>query len=484
MPDHKQGVLDTLITNRTGLVLNDNRRANLDRVVTDLLSRLHIADPEALARQLDLLPFTDELWQQLLQAITVGETYFFRNRAHFHALREYVLPDLISRRRTQRNFTLSLWSAGCATGEEPYSLAILLHEMLPDLAAWHITILGTDIDLASLERARRGVYRSWSFREETPAYLRGRWFTSQDTPNDGHIGGQYVLSPSIRNMVTFAPLNLNADDYPTLETSTKNIDLLLCRNVTIYFSEEETRRVAGRFLRALSDDGWLVVGHSEPVATVYQDFVPRNFSGAIFYQKAEPQEMPPLVPPPVSLPQAKVMYHQEVQSFQTMQPSHPKSLSSSRLVSVPAHPDDNGAVSTGLEGRQREAASETWQLAKAAADREAWKEALDLLDTVEADDQLLPHVHYLRALILLQQGAVETAVNALRQAIYCDPNFALAHYTLGDLYDRQGQRKQSRRHWRAAQLALHGLPPEQKLPLDDDVTVEMLNGLLNHRLDP
>ncbi|MBN1966610.1 MAG: protein-glutamate O-methyltransferase, partial [Anaerolineae bacterium] len=189
--------LYSLITNRTGLLLDENRQENVRRVIAALNDAGDVSGPAALAQELAHTPFTHRLWQQVLEVITIGETYFFRNQAHFNALREQVLPELIARRRAQGTLYLRLWSAGCATGEEAYSLAMLLHDLLPDRATWHISILGTDISLGNLERARRGLYRPWSFRSETPPDLQARWFT----PAGDHV----ELDPAIRRMVTFAP---------------------------------------------------------------------------------------------------------------------------------------------------------------------------------------------------------------------------------------------------------------------------------------
>lgn len=465
MPETGFEDLYRLITARTGLLLDDNRRTNVRRITADLLGA-SASTPATLAQKLAHAPFTDAQWQRLLQAITVGETYFFRNKAHFAALRETVLPTLIARRRRQGNLFLRLWSAGCATGEEPYSLAILLRDLLPDFANWQISILGTDIDLANLERARRGLYRAWSFRGETPDYVRDRWFTP--------VGDHYELAAEIKYMAHFAPLNLLEDNYPSYDSGTMNIDVLLCRNVTIYFNERDTRAVAQRFLRALHDEGWLIVGHSEPLATNYAGFTPENHPNAVFYRKAPPEQaanaQPASTAPPPRPP---------VSSFVT---TPPPAVPAPPPVTPPA-PARPAPAEAPADDEER---PDLWAQAKAAADRENWDDALGLLGQVEqaADDLFQPHVHYLRALILLQMGEASGALKALRQAIYCDPGFALAHYTLGDLYDKQGQARQAQRHWRSAQNALSDLSPEQPLPLTEELTVEMLAGLLLHRLGP
>lgn len=165
--------------------------------------------------------------------LTIGETYFFRNAAHFAALRERVLPELLERRAGVGS--LRLWSAGCATGEEPYSLAMALADALPASPPWQVSILATDLNPQFLERARAALYGAWSFRE-TRDELRERCFTPE--------GPRWRLRPELRRQVLFARLNLAEASYPAVANGTVALDLIFCRNVTIYFDEATRRRVA------------------------------------------------------------------------------------------------------------------------------------------------------------------------------------------------------------------------------------------------
>ena len=270
-------LLYELIHERTGLRLSDTQQQDLIRLIQNpdvfpALPNLH--EFFILLRD---QPTDSEAWQSVIRCVTVGETYFFRNQAQFTALREGVLPGLIEKQRSIGAKQLRLWSAGCATGEEPFSLAMLLRDLLPDIDTWHITILATDINSANIERAQRGLYRSWSFRHETPSDLRDRWFTPDEA--------SFQISPVIRRMVDFRLINLTSDDYPSFETGIMNLDLIVCRNVTIYFDQKTTEDIAARFHRALNADGWLVVGHAEPMSAVYQGFGARNFPDTVLYQK-------------------------------------------------------------------------------------------------------------------------------------------------------------------------------------------------------
>ena len=425
-----QAVLD-IIQARTGLRANNGRFDAVVHVIDEVLASMHLAGVNSLLPALTTSAFTDPLWQTLIQAITVGETYFYRDQAHFEALRTRVLPQLIAERRKAGNKVLRLWSAGCATGEEPYSLAMLLHELLPDIETWRITLLGTDINLVFLERARQGVYRPSSFRQETPQHLRNRWFTV--TPEGYH------LDRAIRDMVTFSPLNL-AENGSSFQGRAMQVDLIMCRNVTIYFDQTATTTIIGGFYRALADEGWLVVGHSETLSTMYRGFTVCNFEKAVLYQKTAAA-----VPPP------------------TRQP----------VPQSPAPAQDDHQQST----------ESTLAQAKEAADSEQWDEALAHLAQIEPEHLLRPEFHYLHGLVQMAAENAEKALWSLRQAVYCDPTFALAHYSLGELHERRGEYKLAMRHWRHALAALAELEPQHHLPFADGLTVEMLQGLLIYRLD-
>ncbi len=434
-----------LIQGRSGIVLDHHKRADVQREVDLLLAENAFASAEDLHGYMVDAPFTDPVWQRLVIPITIGETYFFRNQAHFAALRHHLLPNLIEKRRKTGFHQLRIWSAGCATGEEPYSVAMLVRELLPDWHQWMVTILATDINNQFLNRAREGLYSERSFRGETPDWLRDRWFTP--------VGRHYQLADDIRRMVRFMPLNLLGDDYPAYDNNTMNMDIIFCRNVTIYFDRDTTGQIVSRFHQALNEDGWLIVGHSEPQAVVYEAFTPRNFERAVFYQKSGENAFARMLtevaaPPPE--------------------------------VHIPPPPPPRPPIQVEM----RQPAIDYWMQAKAAANVEQWEMALEWLAKADDDDMLQPHVHYLRGLIRMQMEDLAGAIVSLRQAIYCDPGFALAHYTLGDLHARRGADREALRHWRRAQKALDGLDPEMPIPYaEGDLTVEMLSSLLKYRIE-
>lgn len=435
-----------LIAVRLGVAFNDHR----EKLLQNALSRLLSADLTlpALLTKLAVEKETHPLWRTIIQTLTVGETYFFRNQAHLKALRENVLPELINRRRRAGDRHLRIWSAGCATGEEPYSLAMLLHDLVPDIEMWSIDLLGTDINEEFLERAKTGFYRSHSFRGETPDWLQQRWFRAKE--------GGFELVPAIRRMVRFESLNLINDEYPV----TNAMDIVLCRNVTIYFDRRQTQQVMNRMYDVLGVDGWLIVGHSEPQPEVYDAFITRNFENAVFYQKSSQEKRVTRAAPfsfAVSEPKPIVV----MPTPQTARLSVPV------LVAEAAPEPDQVRL---------------LEQALAAANGEDWDQAFRLLEQAERNDVLLPQLHYLRGLIHLQMSDLKSATEALRQALYCDPSFALAHYTLGELHEKSGAIAEAHRHWQRARKALAEHDPQETLPFGNDLTVEMLSGLLDYRL--
>jgi chemotaxis protein methyltransferase CheR len=265
-----------LVRQKSGLQLANYRLPDLVRVIEELADKTGLSEPNSLYELLCQSNSSGRAaLDQFIGALTVGESYFFRNRPHFDALEKKILPQLIESRQHVKR--LRIWCAGCSTGEEPYSIAILLKRLLPDIARWKILILATDINRTALQKARTGLYRAWSLRQ-VPSQIESLYFTTQDTFN-------HQIRSDIRQMVTFSYLNLAKDIYPSILNNTYKLDLILCRNVLIYFDQSMFKQVVGRLYNTLLDDGWLVVGHAEPSPEIFRQFKAHCFPRTIVYQK-------------------------------------------------------------------------------------------------------------------------------------------------------------------------------------------------------
>jgi chemotaxis protein methyltransferase CheR len=264
-------------------------------------SRLNAAVQKVLPRSgcggvAELLASLDEAshprWlYDLVESLTVGETYFLRDLAQTAALREIVLPEAVGRRTNERR--LRLWSAGCSTGEEVYTLAILLKER--NLAAdWDVTLLGTDVNRESLRAAREATYPAWSFRATPPA-IRETYFETH--------GNAWRVKESLRRMARFAWINLGAD--PLLPPLTE-LDVIMCRNVTIYFDEAATQRLYRALVSALAPGGWLVLGPSDPLPIDREGLERVDVTDAVLWRRVPTQaERRPKTPPRVAIPIAR-----------------------------------------------------------------------------------------------------------------------------------------------------------------------------------
>jgi chemotaxis protein methyltransferase CheR len=226
----------------------DCRQYKVNFLKRRLAVRMRIRGAESYREYMRLLD--DDEYTKLFQSLTINLSYFFRDETAFEAVRDKVLRTLIQEKAKGRSRLIRVWSAGCAGGEEPYSIAILFHELLgKDLKDWQVRIYATDLDTGTLEKARRGVYNEFSFRGVDPKYI-ARYFNPLSQ-------GEYAVKPEVAALVRFERLDLIADSPP------RRLDLILCRNVMIYFSREQQLRLLAIFHHSLRDGGYLVIGKTE-----------------------------------------------------------------------------------------------------------------------------------------------------------------------------------------------------------------------------
>lgn len=268
-----------LLADRFGLALTGHDDQALGQALSAAADVAGVSHPETLPAMLRLVPEEHPALAALVDRLTVKESFLFRAPDDFAALGEQVLPALIDARRAAGHRRLRIWSAGCATGEEPYSLAILLHGLLTDRQDWHITLLATDISPAALAAADRGTYGAWSLRE-TPLHIRVQHFVAAG-------GEQLAVKPALRQMVTLSSLNLAGDRYPLIATNTTDMDLVLCRNVLMYFTPEAARAAFGRLAAALAPGGWLITNPVEAPPQLPGALQPAQFPGAVFFRKGD-----------------------------------------------------------------------------------------------------------------------------------------------------------------------------------------------------
>jgi len=247
-----------LVAEQTGINLSEGKR---EMVYGRLARRLRERGIGSFAEYCKLLEGDDGEIIHLVNAITTNLTSFFRENHHFEYLRNTVLPELLDHNRHSRR--LRIWSSGCSTGEEPYSIAITLKETLPANHGWDVKILATDIDTNVLDRARRGVYAQDGVRNLPPERVQ-RWFRRGAGTNAGKV----QINPALQELIRFRQLNLMSEPWPMKG----RFDVIFCRNVVIYFDKPTQKRLFARYAQVLDARRHLFIGHSETLFQICDEF--------------------------------------------------------------------------------------------------------------------------------------------------------------------------------------------------------------------
>ena len=264
-----------LIAKHTGLEIRERDKVALSEKIFLRMKALKLGIPEIYYQLLNSsAPESNQEWQKLVILLTNIESFFFRDQDQFSILRNHLIPELIQRKQNDKK--IRICSAGCSSGEEAYSLAILLKELLPDLEQWNLMILGIDINQDALQKAKTAIYRPWSFRGVDVKIMQ-RYFKL--------INNQYHLEPSIKQMVKFQILNLAKDLFPCPSSELRDLDLIICRNVFIYFEPSAIAKVLNKFYDALQPLGYLITGHSELYGQNLIQFQTKVFPESVVYQR-------------------------------------------------------------------------------------------------------------------------------------------------------------------------------------------------------
>jgi chemotaxis protein methyltransferase CheR len=424
----------------TGLEYYANREDDLARFLHKRLNNLQVQDCAAYLKILqDPLRGPPEL-DEMIEDLIVPETYFFRHQEHFDSLRDVVLPDLLARNRARRS--LHIWCAGCADGSEPYSLAILLErEMAAELVGWEVEILATDISRRLLAHARIGKFQDWALRATSDEVKRACFLKK---------GKSWQIAARYKRWISFEYHNLAEDAYPPASGVPGAFDLIVCRNVMIYFAPELMQKTIQRFHEWLVESGWLLVGPSEPNITFFTAFEALNAPGVTMYRKAPP-----------SLP------------FSTS--SNPGATGQPAAVVSPGPSEKTSPAS--------QAVAATLTEVRILADRGEWANAASCCEQVLRKDRLNAPVHLYHALVLEQMGRRRQAELAFKRAIYLDRQSALPHYYLGLFLRSQGETQRAALSFQNALELLAAREDGEVFPDADGMTVAEMKKLAKTHLE-
>lgn len=477
--------LCTLLEARAGLLVGSDRHDALRQAMQEVLRHDRIPDYDKLISDVEKAEKHDETLLAIIERIVIGETFFFRDDSQFKALREVVLPSILEYRGTT-NRCINILSAGCSSGEEPYSIAMLLNELLPEPMGWTIHLVGGDISQHALTKARAARYGEWSFRG-VPTRFINRYFKRQ--------GMYYELNDEIKRMVRFQPLNV-ADGIPFID-----LDLIMWRNVAIYLSPEKIRQVAAACFRALRDDGWLFVAATELSQEYFRSNEVVQIGDAMVYRKNGAREKPYVTLPP--LPELSPS------PPRVTSPAFPLGHSTGRHVTLPP-PEKSAAFpsppSAAQDASPCELAERMWKQGEVSRAVELLNgltrsepRALYLLARIHADrgdhekaeeicSRYLDHVpdsldgYYLLAMICQADDKEALAAEALRKAVFLDRDFVMGHWSLGVLYCKLGKPKAAHRHLLHARQLLHKMPPHHTVAHSDGQTAGRILTSTDHAL--
>lgn len=486
MLDTTLAKFNDLIASRMGLSFPEERWPDLERGVTLAAREFGHKDAESCIQWLlSSLPTQAQI-EILASHLTIGETYFFREEKTIEALEREILPDLIRQRRSGYRH-LRFWSAGCATGEEPYSVAILVSKLLSDLKDWNITILATDINSRALKKALSGVYSEWSFRD-CPPWVKERYFRKTRD-------GRYEIIPDIKKMVTFCYHNLVEDPYPSLLNGTNAMDVILCRNVLMYLVPEKARKVVQGYFHCLTDTGWLIISPIEVSIMGHPQLHASNLhTGISIYRKnshklevdllsmSEPSTSPFTTTAVLveSSPDISVGLQQEAAEVVTSEKS--KYEEALILYGEGHYPEAEKAI-IGLLSRNQANDEAMTLLARIYANQGKLPQAQVWCQKAIAIEKLNPGYHYLLATILQERGQFREATISLKQALFLDPDFVPAHFTLGMIAYHQGKSREWRKHFENALLLLNKYRQEDLLQ-EAGITAGRLTEIIRSTISP
>ena len=475
--DEELEEINRYISEHTGITYAKARLRELERPLLAACKEASADENEICIETITRQSHKKEFLERLIRHITVGETYFFRDQKVFAYLRDELLYNLIQERRKAGTCFLRIWSAACSSGEEPYSIALLLKYLIPDISSWDIFILATDINEYALQKAREGIYSRWSFRDE-PIIPIGKFFTP--LPDN-----RFRLDDSIRSMVRFERMNLIQRTGFINTVHPSSLDLVLCRNVLMYFDHESAESVVSYLVDSLNTGGTLIVSpqeigivnhpqvkmfhngqvfiHVKGTAAKERDFfaapgrgtIPDSITEIVPVSIEERTELPYHTEPEISVPEPLIARHTPGEGEQVKDPEQTffTYIQDNRL-------DEAGhsliQISGSLKKDDRIRNIET--LIRAFAGLGDYEKALGWSERMIAEDPLYARAYLLKAAILEEQGLANDAITTLKQSLFADPDFIPAILAISGLYGKTGRNQDKRHHYELALRILESVP--------------------------
>lgn len=461
-----------LVSAQTGLRFSEHRRPTAVKIVRQELQQSRFIEPDDFLNHINS---DSDAFETLVGKLTIGETYFFRNPGQFDVIRTAVLPAIWNERGPRHR--IRIWSAGCASGEEAYSLAMLLHDL--DMIE-NSHVLATDISHESLAHARRGKYREWSLRgTRTPLLEKHLNFD----------GNEYSVDEKLKQHVVFEYLNLSRDTYPSYASGTWGLDLIVCRNVLIYFDRETIDQVGRRFFECLSPGGWLLLGASDPVISSAVEFETMMTHAGLAYRRPTSRPETAVKPADIEITDSDTVAGTGLENTVVIKPeSIDTAVWTPTSQPAQAPEPESGfsidAVESAFEqGCYETVIQQTREYLDNVKAASLHIRAIANLDTDKAEQACVATVKlhpvsaellYLHSVLLLELDRDQDAADTARGVVFLDRNLAVAHLTLGTALQRLADVDGARRAFRNAYKICAARPADEVVPLSNGELAERL----------
>ena len=484
--------LAVLIHDRIGLHFSENKKRVMLQGIARAGKALDYSSTDSFVDFLLKNEWNQEIIDSIVSELTIGETYFLRNRKMFDMIENCVIPE------KSKDKKLKFWSAACSTGEEPYSIAAVLDRRIPQISSWDIEILASDINRDALQKAEKGVYRPWSFREsQFPD--KEYYFSELDS-------GSFKIHRKIKKMVKFFRLNLISKEYPSVLNRTTDCDIIFCRNVLIYFSLGTAEKVIRRLYRCLKPGGFLILSATE-LALVPENLFelielcgnlvlrkplnPRTASNLLTFNfkhrdnceirrkikvDKNDSEYKELKLSAVDVKQEKKELNREVSTSNTEHRTSNEWKYNKLLYSQ---------VNDSVAGKQEKSDSlkktrcvfssdEKYKEAELLADRGKYKEALRMCQQAIDEEPLQARWNYLYSVVLFESDKVVDAAKAISKVLYLDADNIMGHIMSGHINNALGKEKMAKKSFDNAVMILKKLNRDDVVHGSGGVSAERL----------
>jgi chemotaxis protein methyltransferase CheR len=481
-----------LVEKELGLHFESNRIEDVERGILAALYEINIEDTEKFISNLATASSIEPLFLKVLSSyLTIGETYFFREKPAMSLFIKMIMPEVIRIAEKEKR-PIKIWSAGCSSGEEPYSLAIIIKENFPGLNPSDFSIMATDISPKAINKAISGIYTEWSFRE-TPDNIRKKYFLNND--------GTWSISPDIKRLINFTYLNLAKESFTSQLPEATNVDIIFCRNVLMYLSPVKIKSAAENFYNCLNDGGWFITSQVELNDEYFSLFDKVYFESGVFYKKIVSGKRGKKGPFKNYIDEILLKTHAigvkpERKITKEINRETKSKFIARHNISPHSAETENELEKLYLAGKYKECITACLKvlekgkndhnllslLAKCYANSGNYKQAVIVLDKMVSSGLSDEDIFYLYGTVLHEQNEIDKAKDAFKKGLYLNQDHLLSHLMMGNIMNQEGKRSIANKHYSNVLEILGKWNSDDIIPGSGGLTKARLNDIVENLL--